>query len=51
MIYQLLMGRDVALDVQNPIHAMAQQMENFCYVIEHSETKTACIVDAAWDVE
>lgn len=49
-VHQLLMGRDLALDRSNPVHSMAAQMLNFCYLVEFSPGK-ALAVDAAWDVE
>lgn len=49
-IHQLLMGKDVAVDPTNPVHSMAAQMSNFCYVIEIAPG-TCILVDCAWDVE
>jgi len=50
IVHQLLMGRDVAKDRNNPVHSMAASMANFAYLVEY-EPKKAFAVDPAWDVE
>ena len=49
-IHQLLMGRDVATNLDDPMHSMAASMANFAYVVE-TQPGQAILVDAAWDVE
>lgn len=51
-VHQLLCGREIARDRKgNPLHQMAMQMANYCYLVADVESKQACIVDPAWDTE
>jgi hypothetical protein len=51
-VHQLLCGREIARDRKvNPLHQMAAQMANYCYLVADVESKKACIIDPAWDTD
>ncbi|CAK8997973.1 Hydroxyacylglutathione hydrolase (Glyoxalase II) (Glx II) [Durusdinium trenchii] len=53
-VHQLLCGREIANDKQNPVHRFAMQMANFVYVVVHEDAqgnKKGAVIDPAWDVD